>query len=250
MSDDWDLAPDRRKRARSPWLLWSLSVLSAADTMPVDPALAGLLPQDRSFGLHGPALADIDFHSRASSDFAPDILSESGTTDFVEGLVRLEAEAASDAFLLDFGGAADVRLDAAEPPELTLVWESGGLVLLPVKAGSVWSARAAAFAWCDMGCDHAPWDHLAAWQLPGPRRSPGNDAEPAAADIPAVDADVDSGELIATQRPQVLVMYDAATAARWGRAPASRRAAIKTSAGVRTRVLVVDLDQFAACGRA
>jgi hypothetical protein len=63
--------------------------------MPVDPALAGLLPQDRSFGLHGPALADIDFHNRASSNFAPNILSESGATDFVEGLVRLEAEAAA-----------------------------------------------------------------------------------------------------------------------------------------------------------
>ena len=40
------------------------------------------------------------------------------------------------------------------------------------------------------------------------RRGPDDYAEPAAADIPAVDADVDSGELIAAQLPQVLVMHD------------------------------------------
>ena len=33
-----------------------------------------------------------------------------------------------------------------------------------------WSARAAAFARCDLGGDHTPWDHLAASQLPEPRR--------------------------------------------------------------------------------
>ena len=43
---------------------------------------------------------------------------------------------------------------------------------------------------------------------PSPRRGPDDDAEPAAADIPAIDADVDSGELIAAQLPQVLVMHD------------------------------------------
>jgi hypothetical protein len=69
-------------------------------------------------------------------------------------------------------------------------------VLPPVKAGSIGSARAAAFARCDLGGDHAPEDCLAAWQLPSPRRGH-DDAEPAAADIPAADADVDSGELIA-----------------------------------------------------
>jgi hypothetical protein len=89
------------------------------------------------------------------------------------------------------------------------VSESSGLVLSLVKAGSVWSARAAAFARCDLGCDHAPWDRLAVWQLPGPRRGPDHDAEPAAADIPAAGADVDSGELITAQLPQVLVMHDA-----------------------------------------
>ena len=36
-----------------------------------------------------------------------------------------------------------------------------------------------------------------------------DDAEPAAADIPAAGADVDSGELIAAQLPQILAMRDA-----------------------------------------
>ena len=82
-------------------------------------------------------------------------------------------------------------------------------MLPPVKADSIWSAHAAAFARCDLGGDHAPWDRLAAWQLPGPRGGPDDHAEPAAADIPAVKEDVDSGQLIAAQLPQVLVMHDA-----------------------------------------
>ena len=69
------------------------------------------------------------------------------------------------------------------------------------QAGSIWSARTAAFARCDLGGDHAPWDRLAAWQVPGPWRGPDDDAEPAAADVPAVCTDVDSGELIAAQLP-------------------------------------------------
>ena len=81
-------------------------------------------------------------------------------------------------------------------------------MLPPVKAGSTWSAGAAAVTRCDLGGDYSPWDRLTAWQLPEPRRGPDNDAEPAAADIPAVDADVDAGELIAAQPPQILVMHD------------------------------------------
>ena len=42
-------------------LPWSLSVLLTADPMPVDPASTALWPQDRSSGLHGPALPDVDF---------------------------------------------------------------------------------------------------------------------------------------------------------------------------------------------
>ena len=44
------------------------------------------------------------------------------------------------------------------------------------------------------------------------------DAEPAAVDVPAVDADIDSGELIAAQLPQVLVMHDASGRSKCGRA--------------------------------
>ena len=72
-----------------------------------------------------------------------------------------------------------------------------------------WSAQAAAFTRCDLGGDYPPWDRLAASQLAGPRRGPNDHTEPAAADIPAIDADVDSGEFIAAQLPQVLVMHDA-----------------------------------------
>jgi hypothetical protein len=95
------------------------------------------------------------------------------------------------------------------PPELTIAAESSGLVFPPVKAGSIGSARAAAFARRDLGGDHAPGDRLAAAQLPGPRRGPDDHAEPAAADVPAVDMDVDSGELITVQLPQVLGVHDA-----------------------------------------
>ena len=66
-----------------------------------------------------------------------------------------------------------------------------------------------AFARCDLGGDHAPRNRLAASQLPDPRRGSDDYAKPATADIPAIDADIDSGELIAAQLPQVLVMHDA-----------------------------------------
>jgi hypothetical protein len=155
--------------------------------------LTALWPQDRSSGLHGPALPDMDFRNRASSNFWSNFVSESESTGFVEDLVRLQAEAAGDDFFLDLGGAAEDRLDAAEPPELTIVAESSGLMRAPFKAGSIWSARAVALGRCDLGGDHPPWDRLAASQLPGPWRGLDDDAEPAAADVPAAGADVDSG---------------------------------------------------------
>ena len=46
-------------------------------------------------------------------------------------------------------------------------------------------------------------------------------AEPATADIPAVDADVDSGELITAHLPQILVMHDAGDGSQIG--PCSRK---------------------------
>ena len=52
----------------------------------------------------------------------------------VETLVRLEAEAAADDLLHDLGGAAEDRLDATEPPELTIVADSSGLVLPLIRA--------------------------------------------------------------------------------------------------------------------
>jgi hypothetical protein len=82
----------------------------------------------------------MDFCNSASSNFSSNIVSESGSTIFVAGLVRLEAEAADDDFFLDLGGAAEDRLDAAEPPELTIVAERSGLVFPLVKVGSIWSA--------------------------------------------------------------------------------------------------------------
>jgi hypothetical protein len=63
--------------------------------------------QDRSPGLHGPALPDIDFRNRASSNFSPNIVSETGSRDFVEVLITLQAQTAGDDFFLDFGGAAE-----------------------------------------------------------------------------------------------------------------------------------------------
>src|SRR5580704_2754513 len=70
----------------------------AVDRRPhvIDPALTALWPQDRSSGLHGPALPDMDFRNRASSNFWSNFVSETGSTGFVEGLVRLQAEAAGD----------------------------------------------------------------------------------------------------------------------------------------------------------
>ena len=81
---------------------------STADLNVVDPALTALWPQDRSPGLHGPALPDMDFRNGASSDFSPNIVSGSRSTSLVEDMVRLQAEAAGDDFLLDLGGAAEV----------------------------------------------------------------------------------------------------------------------------------------------
>jgi hypothetical protein len=75
------------------------------------------------------------FAAGAGSNFSSNIPLEPGGTDYVENLSGLQAEAAADDFFLDLGGAAEDRLDAAEPPELTIVPENSGVVLSPVKAG-------------------------------------------------------------------------------------------------------------------
>jgi hypothetical protein len=98
--DLWRERTERRKCARSPWLPWSLSVLSTADP---NACRSGL----NCSGLHDPALPDMDFRNRASSNFFPNIMSETGSTDFVECLVRLQAEASADDLPHDLGGAAE-----------------------------------------------------------------------------------------------------------------------------------------------
>jgi hypothetical protein len=60
-----------------------------ATPMLADPALTAPWPQDRSSGLHGPALPDMDFRNRASSNVLSNFVSECGSTGFVEDLVRL-----------------------------------------------------------------------------------------------------------------------------------------------------------------
>jgi hypothetical protein len=86
----------------------------------------------------------------------------------------------------------------------------------------------------ELGRDHAPWDRLTAPQFPGPGRGLDDYAEPAAANIPAVNTDIDPVSSSRHSRHMSSGCTMPATAARWGRTPASRRAAIRTSAGVRT----------------
>jgi hypothetical protein len=76
----------------------------------------------------------------AGSNFSSNIPLQPSGTGYVENLVRLQAEAAADDFLHDLGGAAEDRLDAAEPPELTIVAARSGLVFPLAKAGSIGSA--------------------------------------------------------------------------------------------------------------
>ena len=97
----------------------------------------------------------------------------------------------------------------AEPAALTIVAEGSGLVCLPVRAGSIGVSASRGVRPLRSGREHPPWDRLAAPQLPGPWCGPDDHTEPAAADIPAVDADVDPCELSAAQQPQVLGMHDA-----------------------------------------
>jgi hypothetical protein len=79
----------------------------------------------------------MEFRNRASSNFSPNIVSESGSTNFVEDLVRVEAEAeaAGDDFPLDLGGAAEDRNDLAEswPRERFLCAIASRALSLPVE---------------------------------------------------------------------------------------------------------------------
>jgi hypothetical protein len=66
-------------------------------------------------GRQGPPLLDTDLAQAAGSNFSSDIPLEPSGTGYVENLVRLQAQAAADDFLHDLGGAAEDRLDVAEP---------------------------------------------------------------------------------------------------------------------------------------
>ena len=96
--------------------------------------------------------------------------------------------------------------------------ESSGLVFPPVTAGSIGSARAAAFARCDLGGDHPPGDRLAAPQLPEPRRGPDDHPEPAARVHPEQAwPDTDGPRILALARQDpdtqmVSLVLDATTA--------------------------------------
>ncbi len=57
-------------------------------------------------GRQDPLLPDTDLAQAAGSNFLSNSALEPGSTDNVESLVRLQAEAAGDDFLLDLGGAA------------------------------------------------------------------------------------------------------------------------------------------------
>lgn len=74
-------------------------------------------------GLHGPALPGMDFRKRANPNFSSNILSETESMGFVEGLVTLQAEAAADNLLLNLSGAVEA------PPDLR--WPVGGAAKRP-----------------------------------------------------------------------------------------------------------------------
>ena len=91
-------------------------------------------------------------------------------------------------------------------------------------------SRAVASARSDLDGDRAPRGRLArrrsraaAWPRRG-RRASGRGC-------PAIDADVDAGQLIAAQLPQVLVMHDPGHGSQVRSCSTSRRAAIRISAG-------------------
>ena len=62
-------------------------------------------------GRQGPPLPDTDLARAADSNFLSNISLEPGRTDYVESLVRLQAQAADDDFFLDLGSAAEVTPD-------------------------------------------------------------------------------------------------------------------------------------------
>ena len=113
-------------------------------------------------------------------------------------------------------GFCNTGPDAAEPPERTIAAESRALVSRRSRPGSIWSVRAAAFARCDLAA-------ITRHGIVSPRRSsPSRGVAPTATPnqrpriSPAVDTDVESGELIEAQLPLVLLMHDASQSSQAG----------------------------------
>jgi hypothetical protein len=67
-------------------------------------------------GRQGPPLPDTNLPQAAGSNFSSNTPLEPGGTGYVENLVRLQAQAASDDPLHDLGGAAEDGLDTAKGP--------------------------------------------------------------------------------------------------------------------------------------
>ena len=178
--------------------------------MPVDPALTALWAQDRNSGLHGPALPDMDCRNRASSNFSSNIVSESGSTNFVEDLVGLQAEAAADDLLHDLGGAAEDGLDATE-------------------RGLTWCFRRSSRApsdqrrpWCSRG---AIWAAITRHGIVSPcRNSPSRGVSPTTTPnqrprISQPSMRMSTPVFIAAQLPQILAMHDAGDGSHAGSRP-------------------------------
>ena len=109
------------------------------------------------------------------------------------------------------------RIDRTRLSSQSSQWCRRAVDLLPpVKAGSIGSARAATYARCDLGSDNPPGDRLAAPQLPSRGAVLTTTPNQRPRISPAVGTDIESGELIAAQLPQVLVMHDARDGSQMG----------------------------------
>jgi hypothetical protein len=148
---------------------------------------------------------------------------------------QVQAQAAADDLLHDLGGAAEDRLHGLSRRQSSQSCRRTAAVD-PADQGQVYPVSACrGVRAVRSGCNQKPGDRLAPWQLPEPGRGPDDRAEPAAADIPAVNANVGSpvsSSRHSCQRSSRCTMP--AMAASCGRAAASRRAAISISAGVST----------------
>lgn len=100
--------------------------------------------------------------------------------------------------------------------------------------GPHWLARATAFTRCYLGGDHPPGDHLAAGHFPRPGVAPTTtpNQRPRISQQSARTSTPVSSARHSCHRCSGCTMP--ATATTWGRTPASRRAAIKISAEVKT----------------